>query len=333
MRFIINVFLLSLAWSLTAYGETTDPIKDWKERQLWIRTIAKSASPAVVAVEGITTPAWGSGVVIDQEGHVLTAAHVILSAGDFIRVHFPDGTAVRATALGANLSSDAGLLKIDEEGPWPYADMGVSAETADGDWVVSLGHPGGFDIDRRPPIRLGRVWSRSKGILATDCALASGDSGGPLFDLEGRVIGIHSSIGEDLAENRHIAVEVFKDQWERLVAGERWGSLSMLTSAIDRPDRPMLGVILRPERGGPPGAVLKEVVEGAPAALAGLKAGDRIIAIGRKRIADNRELMQHVSTLKAGGKVNVRFIRGGKERTLSVDLIEAEDISFPDTQR
>ncbi|MEM0897010.1 MAG: trypsin-like peptidase domain-containing protein [Verrucomicrobiota bacterium] len=332
MKLIVPLLLSFLVWGPAANGESRGAIEAWKNRQLQIRTIVKTASPAVVAVEGITVRAMGSGIVIDGEGHVLTAAHVILTAGDYIRVRFPDGTSARATALGANLSSDAGLLKIEGDGPWPHVKMGVSKKTADGDWVVSLGHPGGFDRSRRPPVRLGRVWSRSKGMLATDCALASGDSGGPLFDLGGNVIGIHSSIGENLAENRHIAVEVFRDQWDRLVAGDRWGSLSMLTSSIDRPDRPMLGVILEPEKGGPPGAVLREVVEGAPAERAGLKAGDRIVAIGQKEIGNNLELMNHVARLRAGTSVNVRFFRSGRERSLVVNVLEAEEISFPDPQ-
>ncbi len=312
-----------------AGAKESPALEAWKKREGKIQAIAKKAMPAVVVVEGIAIPAMGSGVVIDEQGHVLTAAHVILSAGDEVRVRFPDGRTAMAKALGANLSSDTGLLQLKGKGDWPYVKTGDASKLKDGEWVIAAGHPGGFDIDRAPPLRLGRVWNKPKGMLATDCSLASGDSGGPLFDLDGKVVGIHSSIGEELSQNRHIAVNVFASQWKRLKAGDRWGSLSLLTSAIDDPGRPMLGVILVRDRGKKNGATVREVVDDSPADKAGLQPGDRIVRIGKKNIVRNRDLIGHISGQAPGTTVTVEFFREGNAKKSRIRLEAAAEITFP----
>ena len=330
MRIVAAILALAPALSGgTAWAKDSAALKAWKKREAQIQAIAKQAMPAVVAVEGIAIPAMGSGVVIDEHGHILTAAHVILSAGDEVRIRFSDGRTAMAQALGANLSSDTGLLQLKGKGEWPYVKTGDASKLKDGDWVVAAGHPGGFDIDRAPPLRMGRVWNKPKGMLATDCSLASGDSGGPLFDIDGKVVGIHSSIGEELSQNRHIAVNVFANQWKRLKAGERWGSLSLLTSAIDDPTRPMLGVILVRDRGKENGATVREVVDDSPADRAGLEAGDRIVRIGKKGIVRNRDLISHISGQAPGTTVTVEFFRKGTAQKSRIRLEAAAEITFP----
>ncbi len=95
-----------------------------------------------------------------------------------------------------------------------------------GDLVIALGHAGGYDPVRTPPVRFGRVISSdASGFLNTDCTLIGGDSGGPLFDLEGNVIGIHSSIGHSLSVNNHTGIDGFKKGWDRMKKGESWGRL------------------------------------------------------------------------------------------------------------
>src|SRR6185295_19283905 len=114
---------------------------------------------------------------------------------------FPDGKQVKGKALGANTGTDSGLIKITDEGKYPYCEMGNSADLKKDQWCVAIGHPGGLKPNRTPPVRLGRinglpgkaeadkvVW------VTTECTLVGGDSGGPLFDMNGRVIGIHSRI-------------------------------------------------------------------------------------------------------------------------------------------
>ena len=130
---------------------------------------------------------------------------------------FPDGRRATAKALGANFSRDSGLAKITDPGKWPHVEMGHSDDIKPGTWCMALGHPGGIQQGRTPPIRLGRVLIAGKGarFLVTDATVISGDSGGPLFDLEGRVIGIHSNIGMNVNQNQHVPIDVYPRAMER----------------------------------------------------------------------------------------------------------------------
>src|SRR5205807_4246056 len=107
------------------------------------------------------------------------------------------------------------------------------------DWCVVTGHPGGFRPGRSPVVRVGRILELNltspRAYLRTDCTLVGGDSGGPLFDMHGRVIGIHSRIGGSITANLHVPVDTYRETWDRLVKGERWGG------GIGRPVRPTQG--------------------------------------------------------------------------------------------
>ena len=95
--------------------------------------------------------------------------------------------------------------------------MGASKPLEAGDWVIALGHSAGFDAGRTPPVRFGRVISKGPGnFLTTDCTLIGGDSGGPLFDLDGKIVGIHSSIGVSLTNNNHAGIDGFREDWDRI---------------------------------------------------------------------------------------------------------------------
>ena len=164
-------------------------------------------------------PTQGSGVLVSKEGHVLTAAHVAGRAGLEVRVIMPDGRKYRGTTLGMNKGVDAAMLKINrqlrdgEEIAWPYASMGQAAELEPGSWCLALGHPGGYQTDRQPVVRFGRVLSTNKMVITTDCKLIGGDSGGPLFDMEGNVIGIHSRIGTKVTKNLHVPIDNYRINW------------------------------------------------------------------------------------------------------------------------
>jgi S1-C subfamily serine protease len=171
----------------------------------------------------------GSGVVVTEDGLIVTVGHVINKPGSELTVVFPDGRRASAKALGANFSRDSGLAKITEPGKWPHVEMGHSADVKQGDWCVALGHPGGIQQGRTPPIRLGRVLSRKGSkFIVTDATVISGDSGGPLFDLEGRLIGVHSNIGMNVNQNQHVPIDVYRDQWADLLASKSMGSPSEL---------------------------------------------------------------------------------------------------------
>jgi len=161
------------------------------------------------------------------------------------------------------------------------------------------------------------------GMLGTDCTLVGGDSGGPLFNLEGEVIGIHSSIGGSLAENRHIPSAVFRKDWDRLLAAERWGTLGMMASGID-PDRPMLGVQMSEEDSQ---VVISGLLPNSPAMRSGLREGDIILKVDDMKTEQMSELVDYVSSRKPGDKVELLVLRGEDERTFSVALARWEDLA------
>ncbi len=164
----------------------------------------------------------GSGVVINDEGLILTCAHVNRSANRRIRIRFPDGRVVSGKTLGNFHAGDAGLVQITDEGDFPFAKMAKSGEVEIGDWCIAVGYPVSFR-GGQPPVRIGRVLSRSSQSIRTDVPIMGGDSGGPLFDLKGRVIGINSRVSGSMTANIHVATDLFTANWDRLMDGEDWG--------------------------------------------------------------------------------------------------------------
>ena len=242
-----------------------------------------------------TGGATGSGVVISEDGLVLTVAHVCDRPNRDVKFIFPDGKTARGKTLGTNHEQDAGMMQITDKGPWPFAELGTLAETRLGDWVLTLGHPGGFDPERPMVVRLGRIIRLAPVGLQTDCTISAGDSGGPLFDMRGNVIGIHSRISDSTAENFHVSITAFRDSWDRLVKGESWGD--------ERSQRPWFGV-----RGveHPDGCKLESVEEDAPAYKAGLKAGDVVRKINGHEVKDYATLRRLVAESKPGDEAKSR---------------------------
>lgn len=176
------------------------------------------------ATVGIVIPggSMGSGVIIDQEGLVLTAAHVLPEAGGDVFIVMSDGRKLKAKALGVNRKVDSGMARIIEPGPFPVAPVAATEDVWEGDWVIAFGHGGGVQTDRPAPMRLGRALHVSSSAaktrwITTDCTVISGDSGGPLFDLQGQVIGIHSNIGMSVLVNRHVPIDAYHKQWDLLL--------------------------------------------------------------------------------------------------------------------
>lgn len=312
---LLAAALLSPVWARDPVGT----IEDVRKLEQKISAVATKAMPATVALISEDSGASGSGVITTADGLILTAAHVIEGA-EKVQVVFPDGKQVNGKVLGANLSKDIGLVQIVEDGPWPYIERGESKPLQAGDWVIAMGHSAGFDAARTPPVRFGRVVSDGPGnFLTTDCTLIGGDSGGPLFDLEGKVVGINSSIGQALKNNNHAGVDGFKEDWERLMAGEVWGELQM--NPMLNPERPILGIALGPSvRGG--GAVIGGV--SAHASKAGLRPGDVIESIDGTKIRDGAFLQVLLAKKQAGDKVTVSVKRGGQSLDVEVELIKQE---------
>jgi serine protease Do len=212
----------SLGW---AQGPTAPPTVPKTPQELLaleaqVKQVVAKALPCVVGIRIGTEQ--GSGVIVSEDGLIMTAGHVCNRANQDAEVLLYDGKVVKAKTLGVFRTGDAGLVKIVEPGKWPFLERGRSAGLKPGDWCVALGHPLGYMKERPPVVRAGRIVQVGDTLLQTDCALVAGDSGGPLLDLQGRIIGIHSRIGGAMNMNFHVPVDLFIAHWDRLLRGEEW---------------------------------------------------------------------------------------------------------------
>ena len=309
--------------------ELAPNVKNFKELQKLDRQIvdmSKRAQPATVCLVSMDGRGSGSGVVVSEDGLILTAAHVTSSMPNGVIVIFPDGTRKAGEILGADYDRDASMVQITDEGKYPFVLTGQSNGLQRNQWTVALGHSGGFDPTRKPPVRLGRVLANTD-FVVTDTAVVGGDSGGPLFDVEGRVIGIHSNIGMTLSENRHVPIEVYLSQWEKLKEGKTSGRrFNSNPQPVQSPDRPMLGVKLGAGEGG---VLVTEVVPNSPAEKAGLKGGDLIIKVNGKEVSEPDGLIRLVGEFKAGDEISFVFRRNGAEKSGKATLIKLKDLMEP----
>lgn len=304
------------------FGTPVQNLAQLKELQARVVEVAEKGLPATVSLFSEKSEASGSGVIISRDGLVLTAGHVVEGLEE-ITVVFPDGKQARGKVLGSNRSKDAAMVKLLGEEPWPFVELGDSKSVKVGDFVISLGHAGGYDAVRTPPVRFGRVVALNPlGFIGTDCTLIGGDSGGPLFDLNGMVIGIHSSIGASLMSNNHTGVQNFKTDWERLERGETWGRLTM--NPLMNPDRPVIGFNV--ERAVAGGVQLAEVYPDSPAEVAGLRKGDVVVSIDGMQVQSLRELQGILSSREPGDEVELTFTRNGEKRKCSLKLARLADV-------
>jgi serine protease Do len=329
MKINSSVLLISAAlWLLAATGltEAREPIRDLEDLakiQSKVESVSSKVMPSTVALISEETGSSGSGVITTADGLILTAAHVIQGAEELMVV-FPNGAQVKGKVLGANYSKDIGMVKIINPGPWPFVGMGASKPLQAGDWVIALGHSAGFDAARTPPVRFGRVVSKGPGnFLTTDCTLIGGDSGGPLFDLDGKIIGINSSIGLSLTNNNHAGIDGFRQDWDRLVAGEAWGQLQM--NPFANPEMPVLGIGAQDGR-GKGGVTVGEVAPRSPAAAAGLRIGDVIEQLDDKPIRNFRELTVLLAKREAGDQIKLQVKRDSRSSEINVTLARRGDL-------
>lgn len=283
-------------------------IEELKEIEKRVEMLLPGILPAVVAVD--IGNSSGSGVIISPDGYVLTAAHVSEKSGREARFTLPDGRVLRGKTLGANHELDAGLMKISDPGPWPFVDRGQAEDMRLGDWVLTVGHPGGYEIGRAPVVRLGRVIRLPSPMLQTDCTITAGDSGGPLFDLRGIVVGIHSRISDSATENFHAPIQAFNEGWERMLKGEVWGEEAP-------PERPSIGA-----RGSDhdQGCLLEYVDEEGTAGKAGIKAGDVLHSIDGVRITGSDSFRERLRELKVGQQIEVEYYRDGAKHSVKLKV-------------
>lgn len=302
------------ALSEVFFKTVPDSIEDLQEIERKVISLTESAIHSTVSVR--VGDAQGSGVIIDNKaGYILTAAHVIGLAQKNATIILHDGRTLKGRTMGLNRGLDAGLVKLIENdeieiSKLPAVPMGDISKLEPGEWVLATGHPNGYQAGRAPVVRLGRVVSRKKHLLQTDCTLIGGDSGGPLFNMKGEVVGIHSRIGPSTSWNFHIPVSAFQNDWEKLVSGDMWGAKPLGQNAV-------LGVNgIDSEQG----CKVTGVTRGFPAEIAGLKADDIIVQLNNQKITGIEQLAEVVQQYKPGQSVQVKLIRDEKTISLEVQL-------------
>ena len=318
----LAVSAVSLAAPLSAFT-----VEQMKEMEAKVKDLVSKNMPAVVSLMGEKTSGVGSGVIVSADGLILTAGHVTWGNEEMVVV-FPDGKQTKCKVLGADYDRDVGLAKILTPGNYPFVPVGDSDKLEPTNIVIALGHPGGYNTRRTPPVRIGRISMKSmEGFLVSDCTLISGDSGGPLFDLDGKVVGIHSSISESLRFNRDAPVNAAKISWEKLLAGKRWGKAPTPDPGLRgqrKTGRAVLGAVFAPQSAD--GAVLKEVRPKSPIEAAGLKAGDVILRIGGDEVKTGDAVVAKVGRCKPGDKLDVVYRRDGVETKVEVTLISPAEM-------
>ncbi len=275
----------------------------------------------------------GSGFVFDNKGHILTNNHVVEDA-DHITVLFSDGVEAKATVVGTDKHSDVAVIKVDNS-TYPPLPKGDSSKLKVGELVMAIGSPFGFSQSVTTGI-ISALERNAVGIndyesfIQTDAAINRGNSGGPLVDMDGNVIGVNSAIvsgstGNDgigfaipinLATN--VANALIKDG---KVSYARIGiAMDTLTPALGR----SLGLAE-----GSKGVLVNSVVAGSPAAKAGLKAGDVIIGFAGEKVTDPAALKGKVVTSEVSKPYEVVFIRDGKEQKATVIPAPFEKVRHP----
>jgi serine protease Do len=267
----------------------------------------------------------GSGFVISADGLMLTNAHVVDGA-DGIHVVFSDGRKADATVVGTDDHIDVALLRLEGEGPWPYVALGDSDGLEVGDWVVAMGNGLGLGTTATFGIvsGKGRVIGHSvlgrEEFIQTDAAINQGNSGGPLFGLDGKVVGMSTAIIQGantvgFAIPSSLIASVL-DDLEQTGHVAR-GYLGVSTQDLDDEVAAALGV-----KGTTKGAVVASVSDDAPAERSGIESGDVIIAIDGQPIDDAADLIDTISRREPGEKVTVKVARADKTKDLSVTLAE-----------
>lgn len=300
-----------------------DSISDLREIETHTGELVKRLTPCVVNLR--IGGSEGSGVVVSEDGLILTAGHVSGQSGLLAIVSFPDGKQYRGITLGNNSDLDSGMVKITEPpGPFPYAEMGKASDLNKGEWVLTLGHPNGMKKDRPPVVRVSRVLNTTKNTITTGCYLVGGDSGGPLFDMRGKVIGIHSRIGENINENVHVPIEVFRDGWEKLRVGTNEGR-----SFIPQSQRGYLGAELE-LRSASEELAIASIEKDSPAEKGGLKVGDIVQKFDEKEITSIPEFRRALIRRKPGDEIKLEVKRGSKSMILTIKLSKNP---FPKSKR
>ena len=273
---------------------------------------------------GIPRAGEGSGFVISADGYVVTNNHVV-DDFDKIDVVFLDGTKLPARIVGRDAATDVALLKVTTDRSLPSLPLGDSDKTRPGDWVVAIGNPFGLEntvtagiVSAKHRRSLGGDGPRYSDFIQTDAAINPGNSGGPLVNLSGEVVGINTmivtdrNVGIGFAIPANMAKQVLPQL--RSTGRVTRGKLGVGIQPVDSDAAEFLGL------SSPQGALVQSVEEGSPAARAGIKQGDVIVAFNGKAIGQMDELPQLVAATPVGAKSRVTIVRKGKRQEFDVTI-------------
>jgi serine protease Do len=300
-----------------------ESVKDLQDIEQHVKKLLDKIIPATVGLQ--IGGSSGSGVIIDKEGHVLTAGHVSGGVDRDVLIIMHDGKRIKGTTLGGNGGIDSGMVQITDKGTWPFVEMSKIEDLKKGHWCMAIGHPNGYVKGRAPVVRLGRVLEIQKGFLRTDCTLVGGDSGGPLFDMHGKIIGIHSRIGNPITFNMHVPVDTYRETWDRLALGEIWGGNLFGGGGGGKGTKGSKNTGPNAYLGVRPVPDSKEykvqiVAADSPAAIAGLKVDDIILSVDGKKLEAADELDKMILTKQPGNAMALEVRRGAEMLNFKVIL-------------
>jgi len=273
----------------------------------------------------------GSGFIISPDGYIVTNNHLIqgltgTGTVDTVTVTLTDRREYPARIIGRDDTSDLALLKIEGRG-LPFVRWGDSTKARVGDWVIAIGDPYGVGST----VTAGIISALHRGItgsgaydryIQTDAAINMGNSGGPMFDLEGNVIGINSALisptGASVGIGLAIPAELAKPVIDALMKGQRpqRGYLGVGLQALDEDLAPTLGL---PKDSG---EIVRTVVPNGPGARGGLQQGDVIVKVGGQQVTPDQTVSYLIANTPVGSRVPLEIVRGGKHATVTIQVGE-----------
>ena len=287
--------------------------------------------PGRVAPRSRIERGQGSGVIFSAEGLVLTNAHVVEKT-DQLMVGLPDGRRVSGRLVGQDAITDLAVVQLDGSGPWPTAPLGDSDQLRVGDWAIAVGNPFGLENTvtlgivsnlNRNVSQLG-ISGKRLDLIQTDAAINPGNSGGPLLNSEGNVVGINTLVRSGPGAGLGFAIPI-----------NRARTIAQQLVERGRASHPMVGVGLSPvpsARSGEansPGAVIRSVVPGGPAARAGLKVDDVIVSVEGLPIDGPAEVVSAIDRHGVGRPITLGLIRGDSRIELAVTPVELTAMQAP----
>jgi len=317
----------------TPSDEATDVATADPHGRLDVFAVASVVAPSVVTISADITDetgtfapgeAVGTGVIVSPEGGIVTNAHVVEGASE-VRVRFAGNTEpVVADVVSADAGNDLALLRVDVDKPLPAAEFASPDDIRLGDEVLAIGFA--LDLDGDPTVTLGIISALGRtlalpdggaldGLIQTDAAISSGNSGGPLVNARGQVVGINTAVARSDSETAASNVGFAISSEEALQV------LGQLADGEDRPEG-FLGVSVVGRTDGGQGAVVSDVAAESPAAEAGIEAGDVVVQVDDSVVTGSAAVVAAVRDRGPGDEIAIVVLRDGERVTITVTLAE-----------